>query len=125
MNCKQRYRCKDCGYHSEDGRIKYGANNRFIALTLYRKGLSLRSIAEIIGTSNVLVLYWIRNIGRFMQETVLSRPFSSSEEMDIIEIDEMWHYVQKNTKKYGYGLLTLVPNKESLPVKLALVVPQH
>ena len=127
MNCKQRYRCKDCGYHftSEDGRVKYGANDRFVALTLYRKGLSLRSIAEIIGTSNVLILYWIRNIGRFVQETVLSRSFSASEEMDIIEIDEMWHYVQKNAKKYGYGLLTLVANKESLPVKSALVVPQH
>ena len=127
MNCKQRYCCKDCGYHftAEDGRVKYRANDRLAALTLYRKGLSLRSIAEIIGTSNVLILYWIRNIGRFVQETVLSRPFSSSEEMDIIEIDEMWHYVQKNAKEYGYGLLTLVPNKESLPVKSALVVLQH
>ena len=77
MNSKQRYRCKDCGHHFtlEDGRVKYGANDRFVALTLYRKGLSLRSIAEIIGTSNVLILYWIRNIGRFVQETVLSRPF--------------------------------------------------
>ena len=76
MNCKQRYRCKDCGYHFilEDGRVKYRANDRFVALTLYRKGLSLRSIAEIIGTSNVLILYWIRNIGRFVQETVLSKP---------------------------------------------------
>ena len=127
MNCKQRYRCKDCGYHftAEDGRVKYGAKDRLAALTLYRKGLSLRSIAEIIGTSNVLILYWIRNIGRFVEETVLSRPLSSSEEIDIIEIDEMWHYVQKNVKKYGYGLLTLVPNKESLPVKSALVVLQH
>ena len=108
-----------------DRRVKYGANDRFVALTLYRKGLSLRSIAEIIGTSNVLILYWIRNIGRFVQETVLSKPLSSSEEIDIIEIDEMWHYVEKNAKEYGGGLLTLVPNKESLPVKSALVVPQH
>ena len=84
----------------------------------------MRSIAEIIGTSNVLILYWIRNIGRFVQETVLSKPLSSSEEIDIIEID-VWHYVEKNAKEYGYGLLTLVPNKESLPVKSALVVPQH
>ena len=107
MNCKQRYRCKDCGYHftSEDGRVKYGANDRFVALTLYRKGLSLRSIAEIIGTSNVLILYWIRNIGRFVQETVLSRSFSASEEMDIIEIDEMWHYVQKTQKSMGMACL--------------------
>ena len=88
MNCKQRYRYKDCGYHftSEDGRVKYGANDRFVALTLYRKRLSLRSIAEIIGTSNVLILYWIRNIGGFVQENVLSKPLSSSEAMDIIDL---------------------------------------
>ena len=101
MNFKQRYRCKDCGYHftAEDRRVKYGASDRLVALTLFRKGLSLRSIAEIIGTSNVLVLHWIRNIGRFVQEATLSKPLVSSEEMDIIEIDEMWHYVQKNAKK--------------------------
>ena len=50
MNCKQRYRCKDCGYHftQEDGRIKYGANDRLAALTLYRKGLSLRSMILLL-----------------------------------------------------------------------------
>ena len=107
MNCKQRYRCKNCGYHftSEDGRVKYGANDRFVALTLYRKGLSLRSIAEIIGTSDVLILYWIRNIGRFVQEAVLSRSFSSSEKIGIIEIDAMWHYVQKTQKSMGMACL--------------------
>ena len=59
MNSKERYRCKDCGYHftSEDGRVRYVANDRLVALTLFRKGLSLRSIADIIGTSNVLILY--------------------------------------------------------------------
>jgi len=59
MNGKQRYRCKDCRYHftQDDGRRKYTMNDRLTALTLFRKGLSLRSIAEIIGTSNVLILY--------------------------------------------------------------------
>ena len=108
MNSKQRYHCKDCGCHftQEDGRIKYRASDRLAALTLYRKGLSLRSIAEIIGTSNVLILYWIRNIGRFVQEAILSKPLTASEEIGIVEIDEMWHYVQKNRIKYGYSLLT-------------------
>ena len=127
MNCKQRYRCKDCKYHftQEDGRQRYQMKDRLMALTLFRKGLSLRSIAGIIGTSNVLILYWIRNIGRFVKEVILSMPMVASEELDVIEIDEMWHYVQKNARKYGYGLLILVPNKELWPVKLALVAPKH
>ena len=122
-NSKQRYKCKDCGCHftMNDRREKYSAKQRFAAITLYRKGLSLRSIADVIGANNVIVLYWIRNIGKFIKSTVLSTTFSNSKDFEAIEIDELWHYVQKNVKNYGYGLLTLVPEKESLPVKLALV----
>ena len=91
MNYKQKYCCKNCNYHltSRDEKVKYQANDRFVALILYRKGLSLRNIADIIGTSKILILYWIKNIGRFVQETVLSRSFSLSEKMGIIEIDEI------------------------------------
>ena len=123
MNEKQRYCCKLCGcYFTEgDARIKYSDNDRLLALTLYRKGLSLRSVAEIIGTNNVTVLHWIRSIGSYIKEAALSQPVETSESLDIIEIDEMWHYVQKNKENYGFGLLTLVPKNASLPSKLALV----
>ena len=108
----------------KDRREKYSAKQRLAAVTLFRKGLSLRSIAEVIGANNVIVLYWIRNIGKFIKNTVLSVAVQSSKELEVIEIDELWHYVQKNRESYGYGLLTLVPEKESLPARLVLVAPK-
>ena len=79
-NGKQRYKCKECGYHftKKDRREKYSTKQRLAAVTLFRKGLSLRSIAEVIGANNVIVLYWIRNIGKFIKNTVLSATVQSS-----------------------------------------------
>ena len=113
-NGKQRYKCKECGCHftMKDRREKYSTKQRLAAVTLYRKGLSLRSIAEVIGANNVIVLYWIRNIGKFIKNTVLSAAVHSSKELEVIEVDELWHYVQKNRRSYGYCLLTLIPEKE-------------
>ena len=123
MNHKQRYCCKSCGYYftSKDGRQKYTDEQRFLAITLFRKGLSLRSIAEIIGTNNVTILKWVRGIGRSIKEHVLAQPIENSASLDVIEIDEMWHYVQKNSENYGFGLLILVPRNASSPAKSALV----
>ena len=100
MNNKQRYRCKSCGcfFTEGDARIKYNDNDRFLAITSFRKGLSLCSIAEIIGTNNLSVLNWLRNIGMHIKDAVLSKPVEISESLDVIEIDEMWHYVQKTKK---------------------------
>jgi transposase-like protein len=124
MNGKQRHRCKACGYYftKQDGRQKYSDEQRLQALLLFRKGLSLRSIAEIIGTNNVTVLQWVRGIGRYIKECVLSQPIEEASSLEVIEIDEMWHYIQKKSENYGFGLLTLVPKNASLPVKSVLVV---
>ena len=123
MNNKQRYCCKACGCFFTDGdaRIKYHDNDRFLAITLFRKGLSLRSIAEIVGTNNVTVLNWVRNVGAYIKERILSQPVEASDSLDVIEIDEMWHYVQKNSANYGFGLLTLVPKDASSQSKSVLV----
>ena len=123
-NGKQRYKYKECGCHftMKDRREKYSVKQRLAAVTLFRKGLSLRSIAEGIGANNVIVLYWIRNIGKFIKNTVLSVAVQSSKELEGVEIDELWYYVQKRTEKVmDMALLTLVPEKESLPARLLLV----
>ena len=127
MNNKQRYKCKDCGCHYTvlDGRRKYSDAQRIKALMLYRKGLSLRSVADIIGTNDVTILKWVRSFGRHIKDAVLSSPIEVTDNLDVIEIDEMWHYVKKSPGSYGYGLLILAPENKSLPLKLALVVKSH
>lgn len=127
MNGKQRYRCKDCGYNytMTDRRRKYSDANRIQALLLYRKGLSLRSVADIIGTNDVTVLKWIRSFCKCIKEAVLSQSIEPTDSLDVIEIDEMWHYVKKSPENYGYGLLILVPESASLPLKQVLVARSH
>ena len=123
---KQRYKCKECNYHYVEGdsREKYSEKDRITALKLYKRGLSLRAIAEILKTNNVTVLHWIRNFGKYIKSKVLSSKGISTKN-DIIEIDEMWHYCEKNKENYGFGLLILVPSKESLELKSALVELKH
>ena len=123
MNGKQRYKCKDCGcnYTLVDGRRKYSDSTRLQALLLYRKGLSFRSVAQIIGTNDVTILKWVRSFGRCLKETILSQSIETIDGLDVIEIDEMWHYVKKSPENYGYGLLILAFEDASLPLKSVLV----
>ncbi len=123
MNKKQRYKCKGCGTHftEGDGRIKYTDAQRLQALRLSRRSMSLRGIADEIGTNNVTILHWLRDFGRKIKERVLASPVTAVAD-EIIEIDEMWHYCKKNSKNYGYGLLCLIPDAASSPLKSAIVV---
>ena len=75
MNGKQRYCCKGCNHHYtlDDRRRKYTDVQRFQALLLFSKWVSLRSIAEIIGTNNLTILQWMRSIGGHVKETILSQ----------------------------------------------------
>ncbi|MCH2226942.1 MAG: hypothetical protein MK033_04135 [Candidatus Caenarcaniphilales bacterium] len=124
MNGKQRYKCKSCGYHyvENDDREKYSFKDKLTALKLYKRGLSLRSIAEILHTNNVTILYWIRNFGKDLKEHILSLDFNVLNN-EVIEIDEMWHYCQKNKENFGFGLL--IQEQEEKLLQLSLVLEEE
>ena len=102
MNGKQRYQCKECGCNFTEGdkREKYSEEQRLQALRLSRRSMSLRGIADEIGTNNVTILKWLRKMGRDIKARVLSSPVETVP-ADIIEIDELWHYCKKNSKNYA------------------------
>jgi len=123
---KQRYRCKNCHYHFTTAKQRgVSLEKKLLALKLYKEGLGFRAIGRIVEVSNVAVLNWVRAAGALMKEQVLSHTPTDIEELEIIELDEMWHYTQKNSKNCGYGLLYLVPHDECLPLKSALVELKH
>lgn len=108
MNEKQRFKCKECGYHFTEGdnRGKPAWLKRF-ALFLYLEGIGFRSIERILhqvgeGVSHVAVINWIRDLGKEVRD--LKKEETGTVSVLVMELDEMWHFVQKKRISCGYGL---------------------
>jgi hypothetical protein len=78
------------------------------ALHLYLEGLGFRSIGRFLGVSNVSVLNWIRSFGKEIQELN-----SESQEIEMVELDEMHSYIGSKKTAAGYGLLLIDMGKDS------------
>ena len=85
-----------------------------MALNLYLEGMGLRAIGRILKVSNVTVLYWIRSIGQSLKAYVQTHLPDDIRHVDIIEMDEMWHFTKKKTESSGYGSLSIGIPKKSL-----------
>ena len=121
----QRYLCKKCGCNfTRSTRHGYGLEKKLEALKMYREGLGFRAIGRLLGVSNVTVLKWMRRFGEQIKAQVLAQPVDL-EDMDVVVLDELWHYTQKNNASSGYGLLCLCAPDGSWPLRWALVVPKH
>ena len=86
---RQRYRCKACGrsFTATPVRGKPPAM-KALAVLLYGLGsVSQGMIAKLLGVSHVAVYKWVRAAGEAM-------PAPSATPADgIVQIDEMWHFV--------------------------------
>ncbi len=125
-NSKQRYKCKSCGYHFTRS---YGRGiepeKKLQALRLYKEGVGFRGIGRLLKVSNVTVLNWVRVMGKELRDLVLSQMPEDIESIEILELDEMWHYIKKNKTSSGYGLLCLASPEKSSPWRWAVVVPER
>jgi hypothetical protein len=120
---KQRYRCVGCGYNftNTHGRGK-PPELRLQALRLYTENVGIRSIGRLLGVDAATVVHWVRDEGKALMRQIKGSLPESVDALDIIEIDEMWHYTQKNSASCGYGLLYLAEPGESSPSKWVLAV---
>lgn len=123
---KQRYKCRDCGYHftNTHGRGR-PPELRLQALKLYTKNVGIRSIGRLLGVDATTALNWVRDGGRALMQQIKSSLPEAVDPLDIIEIDEMWHYTHKKTANCGYGLLYLVSPDASSPSKWVLAVAKR
>ena len=115
----QRYKCKDCGCNFTDTPARgYSIEKKLQALHLYLEGLGFRSIARFLKVHNVTVLNWIKAFGANIEH---QRPAK----VELMEIDEMHHYVQKKTKNYGSGWLLIELKTELSDGKQVAVVQKQ
>jgi transposase-like protein len=93
----QRYRCKDCGCqftHTAPRGVSPVLKN--LAVLLYAHcGVSMLGIAKIFKVSDVAVLKWIRKTS-----SEISLP---KQEAEIVQMDEVWHFVNGKKTLYGSG----------------------
>ena len=92
----QRYKCKECGcnYTKSTPRGKPEATKR-MAIQMHLEGLGYRAIGRLLSVSNVTVLYWVRQVAQAIRSLKLWE--RSQTPPECIEIDEMWHYIQKKS----------------------------
>ena len=102
----QRYRCNDCHKNqvSGDGRVKYSNKIRYLALAMYLNSAGYRSIGRVLKAPFQLVHSWVRKAGEQVEDEA-SRRANPPKEIAILEMDELFTYIQKKSGKSEYGLL--------------------
>lgn len=96
---KQRYFCKDCGKTSRDGdkRVVYSLEKRIKVIRFYLEGVGIRSIERLEGISAPMIINLIRTFSKKLQEKLQNQRVSEDiKNIEILEIDELFTYVQKN-----------------------------
>ena len=96
---KQRYTCKLCGYnfvlgderHSQATEVK-----KALGMILYSLGkASFGLLAKLFGVSRTTTDDWIRQAAASTDEPAIS------EDIQEIEFDEMWQFIQSKKGKFG------------------------
>jgi transposase len=116
----QRWLCRGCGYQftrtTPRGRPVW---QKSLAVFLYWHGLSMNALGKMFGVQASSVLKWIR---RFATEHA-AKPEPVGEAI-VLEVDEMWHFLNKNGTNSGSGKLLIVIQAASLTGSVGVVMRQ-
>ncbi len=118
---KQRWKCKECGYQftrsTPRGRPLW---QKQLSVFLYCHGVSMNSLAQMFDVRTSSILKWIRKYAKEHYE----KPEPQGKAI-IMELDEMWHYVKKNSANSGYGKLSIVIADNYLTGNVGIVIQPH
>lgn len=102
----QRFRCRGCGRYFRATVPRFGKAVEAQALDMYLNNVGIRKIARFTGASPAGVLKWIRKAHKVLREQLAQASQSVEAQMpDVIEMDEIYTFVQKNDAAPSYGLL--------------------
>ena len=95
----QRYRRKIDGKIVQGQYIKKPASDfeKYLAVFLYLKGMSLRKISEIVDYSHVAVYDWIMRLG---EELKYKHQLSDIKEIVDLELDELFTFKDNKKKEF-------------------------
>ena len=102
----QRYVCKACGCYFSDRPRKFSYADKQRALDMYLNNVGIRKVARFMGASPALIVRWIKAFGTQVSHQLQQAAESVEATVpDVIEMDEIYTFVQKNSSAPSYGLL--------------------
>lgn len=102
----QRYLCKQCGRSFSANGERFDRATKARALDMYLNNVGIRKIARFTGASPAGVLKWIRKAATAMAERLERTAGQMRTGLpEVIEMDEIYTFVQKNSGEPSYGLL--------------------
>ena len=104
---KQRYMYKECRKTFFDTEPKYSEETKKKAIFMYLNNVGVRKTALFIGCSRTTVTNWVRKAKERLDKMLDEYERNYSEKTDIIDMNKIYTYVQKNRKEQSYGLLIL------------------
>jgi len=113
----QRYKCNTCGRTFVASPPKFSEETKRKALLMYLNNVGIRKTALFTGASRTTILNWIKQKHTILQDLIQNFQPDTSENADIIELDEIYTYVQKNGSGQLFGLLTLGERNALLRLK--------
>ena len=115
----QRFKCKDCGCNFTKSYMRgHPLKDKILAVTLHLSGMSMNSIAPIIGVSTQSVMRWIKGHADTIEAgQTIDKPVE-------VEIDEMHHFLLKKLKQYGCGKCLITTIENSSGGFAAIVTPK-
>ena len=116
----QRWLCRGCGYQftrtTPRGRPRW---QKSLAVFLYCHGVSMNALGNMLGVRTSSVLKWIRRYATAHYE----KPVPSGKVV-VMELDEMWHFLQKNGGNSGSGRLVILIQANSWTGNVGIVMQQ-
>ena len=103
----QRHICNTCGRTFSGTPKKINDKTKRMAVWMVLNGVGIRKTALLLGTSHVNVLNWLKKAHVNMVKQLDRSNPNYSEEIDVIELDEIYTFVQKKDGDTQYGLLIL------------------
>jgi transposase-like protein len=90
---QQRYACKECHFHFITQHKRDFTDKKVRVVRLYCSGVSFRQIGRLENVSPTSVRRWVRQYAQDLPEIGVQ-----TQTVSVVELDEQWHFLQKNAK---------------------------
>lgn len=116
----QRFICNGCGRSFTSRGERFARDVKEKALDMYLNNVGIRKIARFVGASPAGVLKWIRAAGERLAAQLRQTADTMTDDLpDVIEMDEIYTFVQKNSTGQSFGLLIVGDKAALLPIRSA------